>query len=361
MPSKVPPVSVVHAVEGVRGGLQRMSQRMVPGPIALLELIMGSMVTQAIHVAATLGIADLLASGPLPAAEIALRVDADPDGTYRLLRLLASYSIFAEDKDGRFALTPMAQGLRSDVPMSMRNLALLLGHPLHWEDWGHLLSAIQTGEPVLPKLRGMGGYEFLAANPDFAAVFEGGMGNLSDLETEALAASYDYARFGTIVDVFGGRGTLLAAILKRARKSRGILADPRAQMLKAAEFLQEEGVADRCAIENAGPFDKPPSGGDLYVLKHIVHEWPRDQAVEILKNVRASIGASGTLLLIEFVVPPGRKRHPAKLVDLWLMILMGGRERTREQYAELLDSAGFRLTRVIDTAASVGLIEARPV
>jgi hypothetical protein len=338
-----------------------MNQLMVPGSIALLELIMGSMITQAIHVAAELGIADVLGDGPLTAEELARRVNTDPEATYRLLRMLASYSIFAEQKDGRFKLTPMADALRSDSPMSVRGMALLLGGPIHWEDWGNLITSVRTGEPVLPKLRGMGAYEYLEANPEFAEVFNSGMGSLSDLETEPTVAAYDFSRFNTIVDVFGGRGTLLAAILKRAKNSRGILVDERAEKLGASAFFQEAGVAERCTVDTTGLFESPPSGGDAYILKHIVHEWPESKALEILKNVRGAISDSGRLLLMEFVLPEGKTQHPGRLVDLWLMLLIGGKERTSAQYAELLASAGFRLTRVIGTASSVAIIEARPV
>lgn len=336
------------------------AQAEAPPFAVLLERIMGSMLTQAIYVAAKLEIADILAGGPLPAEEIAQRADADPDATYRLLRLLASYSIFGQQSDGRFALTPMADALREDSPVSMRGMALLLGHPVHWADWSHLAMAVQTGEPVLPKLHGVGGYEFLAANPEFAVVFEGGMGNLSKLETEPIAAGYDFSRFRTIVDVFGGQGALLAAILARAPGTRGILADWRTGALKAAEFLRNAGVANRCTIETTDFFAKPPGGGDAYILKHIVHEWPEAQSLEILSNVRDVMAKDGKLLLIEFVLPDGPEQHPGKLVDLWLMILMGGRERTAAQYATLLGNAGFRLSRVIPTASAAAIIEAVP-
>jgi O-methyltransferase domain/Dimerisation domain len=348
MPSNVPPAGEVQAVDGV------------PAPFAVLQLIMGSMVTQAISVAAKLKFADILSDGPLPAVEIARLAGADADATDRLLRTLSSFSIFTEHEDGQFALTPMAAALRSDVPMSMRGMALLLGHPLHWEDWGHLIDSIETGEPVLPKLRGMNGYEYLAANPEFAAVFEGGMGTLSDLETEPIADAYDYSQFNTIIDVFGGKGSLLAAILKRAENSRGILVDERAQHLGAAEFFEESGIGQRCSVDATNLFATPPSGGDLYILKHIVHEWPESQALEILQRVREAMSADSKLLLIEFVLPEGNIPHPGRLVDLWLMILMGGRERTAAQYASLLEKAGFRLNRVLDTASGASLVEALP-
>jgi hypothetical protein len=358
---KVPPARLVRAVEAVRARWQRIGQRMVPGPIALLELSMAAMITQAIHVAARFGFADLLTEGSLPAAEIAERAGTDPDSTHRLLRLLASYSIFAQEKDGRFRLTPMASALRRDVPGSMREIALLVGDPVEREHWSHLVSAVRTGDPVIPTLRGMGGYEFLAANPDFAEVFEGGMGNLSKLETDPIIAAYDFSRYHTVVDVFGGGGALLAAILGQAERSRGVLVDARAEKLGAEKVFQEAGVAERATVDLTALFDPPPAGGDAYLMKHILHEWPEATALDLLRNVRSVIGETGRLLVLEFIVPEGNGQHPAKLVDLWLMVLMGGKERTAAEYADLLQRAGFRLDRVVGTASALSIIEAVPV
>ncbi|TMQ91584.1 hydroxyneurosporene methyltransferase [Actinomadura soli] len=322
---------------------------------------MGSMVTQAVHVAARLDLPEILAAGPLPAAEIARRAQADPDATYRLLRLLAGYSIFAERPDGMFESTPMAAALRADTPMNMRDMALLLGGPEHWEDWGHLVDAVRTGEPVPPKLRGMGIYDYLAANPGFAQVFVGAMGNLSEVETQPILDAYDFTRYDTIVDVYGGGGSLLAAVLGAAPKSRGVLVDERANDMGAQAIFERAGVADRYSIDGTALFERPPAGGDAYILKHIVHEWSEAKALELLTNVRASINEDGRLLVMEFVVPEGPERHPGKLVDLWLLLLIGGRERTEAQYADLFTKAGFELTQVVGTASAVSIIEGRPV
>ncbi|HEY7486212.1 MAG TPA: methyltransferase [Streptosporangiaceae bacterium] len=358
--AKVPPARVVRAVEGTRAKIQRLNQLIVPAPLALVEMILGSMITQGIYVAAELGIADAIGDESLTAEEIARRVGADPEATYRLLRMLASYSIFAEGDDGRFELTPMAEALREDAPISMRGIARLMGHPTHWEDWAHLVDSIRTGEPSLPKLRGMGAFEYLAANPEYGAIFNAGMGNLSALETDPVAAAYDFSGCGTIVDVGGGGGALLAAILQRVGDARGILFDERAVASGAEATLKEAGVAERCSIEGGGLFDPVPPGGDAYLLKHIVHDWPEPKALEILRNVREGIAPDGRLLLMEFVIPDGKTQHIGKLVDLWLLLLVGGRDRTRAQYSELLSKAGFRLDRVVQTAAPVSIIEARP-
>ncbi|MEU0163648.1 methyltransferase [Streptomyces sp. NPDC006261] len=332
-------------------------------PFALLELTMGSMVTQAIHVAARLGIAETLQDGPLKPLEIAERVGANEEGLDRLLRLLASHHIFEGNQDGTYALTPMGDALRADHPLTMRDIAVLMGHPIHWEDWGHLLDSVVTGEPSLPKLRGVGAFEYLEQNPEYGEVFIKGMGNMSDTETAPVVASYDFSQFGTVVDFCGGRGGLLSGILQSAPKTRGILSDPRVEGNGAAEFLAGQGVADRSTTHAGGLFDAVVEGGDAYVLKHIVHDWPEDRVLEILRNVRAAIKPGGKLLLVEMVIPEDEPNapHSGKLVDLWLLLLVGGKERTATQYADLLARAGFELERVVPTGSPVSIVEATPV
>jgi hypothetical protein len=333
---------------------------MAPPPFALLELAMGSMVTQAIYVAAELRFAEALVDGPLHPADLAQKVGAHEEAVARVLRLLATQGIFEGQEDGTYALTPMADALRADHPMSMRDIAVLMGHPIHWEDWGNFLETVRTGEPGLPKLRGMGAFEYLEQNPEYGAVFINGMGSMSNTETFPVAAAYDFTQFGTVVDFCGGQGGLLAGILQSAPDAKGILADPRVAGNGAVEFLASQGVAERVTTHDGGLFDPVVTGGDAYVLKHIVHDWPEDKALEILRNVRAAIPEHGKLLLVEMVPTEDNEPHSAKLVDLWLMLLVGGKERTKAQYADLLSRAGFKLERVVETAAAVSVIEAVP-
>jgi hypothetical protein len=327
---------------------------------ALLDLIQGSVITQALHAAASLGIADILSGGPLAAGEIAEKAGADPAATYRLLRALSGYSVFAERPDGRFELTPMADALRTDAPGSMRGIALLMGHPLLWEDFGHLVSSVRTGEANMPVLRGMPAYDFLMSQPEYAAVFFEGMGSLSGPETETVVAAYDFSRFGTIVDVGGGRGGLLAGILQRAGGSRGVLFDAPHATGEAGPVLAAAGVADRCTIENGSYFEGVPAGGDAYLLKHTLHDFSEDQCAAVLKNIRDAINPGGSLFVIEYVLRGNNERHIGNIIDLWLMLLLGAKERTAEQYTELLSGAGFTLSRVIPTTSPVSIIEAVP-
>lgn len=327
----------------------------------LLGLVTGAFAAQAVYVAAELDLAGLLAETPRTAAELAKLAGAETDGVYRVLRVLAGFGLFTARPDGAFELTAEGRRLCDGEPDSLRGLARLVGHPICWEDWGHLADAVRTGEPVLPKLRGMGGYEFLAANPEYAGIFEGGMGDLSRPETDPIVAAYDFSGFHTIVDVFGGRGNLLAAVLQRAPGARGVLADPRAEMLGAAAMFDEAGLSSRFRAVPAGPFDPLPQGGDLYMMKHLVHEWPQDQSLQLLRNLRATVDEHARVLLMEYVVPKDAWLHLSTIIDLWLMILMGGKERTEAEYAQLLGQAGFRLERVVPTGAPVSIIEARPL
>lgn len=360
---ELPPPSAVRSLEKQRAQLQQQAREMAPPPFALLELIMGSMVTQALHATAELRVAEALADGPLGAEEIAGRVGASPDALGRVLRLLASHGVFTGHPDGTYGLAPMGEALRADHPMTMRDIALLMGHPIHWEDWGDFLETVVTGEPSLPKRRGMSAFEYLESNPEYGAVFINGMGNMSATETDPVVAAYDFSGFGTVMDFCGGRGGLLAGILRQAPETWGILYDPRVGGNGAAEFLAEQGVADRCTTVAGDLFDPVPAdaGADAYVLKHIVHDWSDEDVLKILRNIRAAARPGGKLLLVEMVVPEqGDEPHSGKLVDLWLMLLVGGRERTASQYADLLSRAGFRLERIVETASAVSVVEAVP-
>jgi O-methyltransferase domain/Dimerisation domain len=328
---------------------------------SLLDLIQGSVITQAISVAAKLGIADVLGDGPLPAEEIAKRVGSDPVATYRLLRTLSGYSVFAVASDGRFGLTPIADALRDNAPDSMRSMAMLMGHPLLWEDWGHLLSSVQTGEANLPKLRGMGAFDYFMANPEYAAVFSGAFRGLSETETDPVLAAYDFSQFGTIVDVMGGRGTLLAGILAQAPNSRGVLYDSEQATADSPALFDAAGVGERVTIENGGHFDKLPVGGDAYVLKHTLHDFVEPDCLTILKNVREAIAPDGKMLVIEYVLNGNNERHLGNIIDLWLLLMLGAQERTLPQYTELFAKAGLKVARTIPTTLPISIIEAVPV
>lgn len=323
-------------------------------PAAMLDLLMGAVVSQAVAVAAKLGIADVLADGPRTAEEIAGRVDADLDGVDRLLRTLAGHGVFRADGTGRYELTPLAKTLRSDVAASLRSYATYLGAAEPREYWSHLIDAVRTGGPVIEQIRGMDTWTYFEQNRELAELFNDAMTGLSDYAREPVVEAYDFTRFRTIVDVAGGHGALLAAILARAPEASGVLFD-QPSVTADAEL---GAVRDRCTVESGSFFEKIPPGGDAYVLKSIIHDWQDDEAVAILRNVRAAINPDGTLLLVEAVLPEGNEAHPARVGDLVMLLTVGGRERTEAQYRNLLSLAGFTLVRVVPTATMFSIIEA---
>lgn len=318
---------------------------------------MNAWVAQAITSAADLGVADVLASGPLSGDQLADRIGADGDALRRLMRALIGIGIFRQLSDGRYALTPLADTLRTDAPGSMSGMARWVGSPQHREHWSQLTDAIRTGKAVVPELRGKPAFEYLADEAELAEIFNTAMTNVSEFATVPLTAAYDFGAFDTIVDVGGGHGRLLAAILETAPNSRGVLFDLPEVVAGAPALLRKHGVEDRVRIEEGSFFDSAPQGGDAYVLKNVIHDWPEDDAVRILKNVRASARAGARLLLCEFVIPEHDRDFHGKWVDLEMLVVAGARERTADEYGRLFDQAGFRLNRVVETVSPLSIIE----
>ena len=255
----------------------------------------------------------------------------------------------------------MADALRDSAPDSMRGMAILMGHPLLWEEWAHLFNSVQTGEANLPQLRGMGAQDFFQANPQYAAVFFRAFGQLSATETDRVLAAYDFSQFGTIVDVGGGRGALLAKILSQVPGSRGVLYDSEQVTTDAPSVFGAAGVGARVTIENGSYFDKLPADGDAYVLKHVIHDFVEADCLTILKNVREAIAPGGKMLVIEYVVSGNNERHLGNIIDLWLLLMLGAKERTLREYTELFAKAGLKVTGMIPTTAPMSIIEAVPI
>jgi DNA-binding transcriptional ArsR family regulator len=358
--SKVPPAKLVRVVEWTRHYLYRLNQRLTPAPAAIFEMILAGWTSQAITVVAQLGVADALADGPLPIDELAARVDADADALRRLLRALISRGIFRERRDGRYELNSLSDTLRSDAPVSMKSAARFYGSQEQRERWTQLVNSIRTGHAVVAALRGKESFEYFAENPELAALFNQTMTSISELTDATVVAGYDFSVYPTIVDVGGGHGPLLATILAAAPASRGVLSDLSTVVADAPNLLRERDVADRVRIEEGSFFDSVPRGGDAYVLKNIIHDWPDEKAVQILRNVRAAADPQATLLLVELVIPRHNRDFPGKWADLEMMLNLGARERTAAEYRDLLSQAGFRITRVVQTASPLSVVEARP-
>ncbi len=357
---KIPPAIVARIVERFRHHLDRLHQRSAPASAAMFEMVLGAWVAQAINVAADLGIADALVDRPLPLADLADRVGADPDALRRLMRALIGRGIFRQRRDGRYDLTAMAETLRSDAPFSMRGYARLLGSPQHREHWSLLGESVRSGKAILPQLRGKDAFDYLRDEPELAKLFNDAMTGLDGLAAITVVAGYSFDPYRTIVDVGGGHGGLLSTILAATPNARGVLYDLPEVVAGASELLSRCGVEDRVRVEGGSFFDSVPSGGDAYVLKNVIHDWPDEQAVAILRNVRAAAGPDATVLLVETVLPGHDRDFAGKWVDLEMLLLANGRERDAAECRELLRRAGFRMTRVVHTASPFSVVEATP-
>jgi hypothetical protein len=325
----------------------------------MIELILASWVSQAIQAAAQLRVADALAAGPLPLDVLAQRVGADPDALGRLLRALIGRGIFRQNRDGRYELNSLAETLRDDAPESMAAAARYYGSFQHREHWSMLVDSISTGQASVPRLRGKEFFDYLDDEPELALLFNETMTSISLLSEQSVVAAYPFGRDSTIVDVGGGHGRLLASILAATPDARGVLYDLPQVVADAPALLERAGVAERVHIDAGSFFEKVPAGGDLYVLKHIVHDWPDEQAGDILRNVRSAAGSDTRILLVEMVIPEHHRDFLGKWGDLEMLLCGNGRERTKDEYRDLLRRSGLEMTRVLQTASPYSLVEAK--
>ena len=280
------------------------------------RLIVGFQVSQSIHVAATLGVADLLADGPRTSDELAVATNAHAGSLYRLLRALSSVGVFYEDDGRRFSLTPMGALLRSDVPGSLRGWAMHVGRPYFQEAWSHLEHSVRTGDNAFQHVHGTDVWAYRAERPDESAIFDLAMESLTSASNRALLDAYDFGRFGSVVDVGGGNGALLAALLGEFPEMRGVLLDQPHVVANAAAVLERAGVADRCEIVGGSFFDEVPTGGDAYTLKSIIHDYEDERAMAILRVCRRAMAADATLFLIDRIVGPPNEDPRTKFSDL---------------------------------------------
>jgi SAM-dependent methyltransferase len=321
------------------------------------RLVDGYQVSQAIHVAAALGIADLLADASRTSDELAAATGTHPPTLYRLLRALASVGVLHE-LDGRaFELTPLGQPLRSEVPDSIAGWASFIGRPYYWQAWPGLLHSVRTGENAFRHVHGTDVWAYRSTHPDESAVFDRAMTSLSRRANAALLAAYDFGRFRTVVDVGGGNGALLVAVLAANPAVQGVLFDQPHVVSGAASLLERAGVADRCRTVGGSFFESVPEGADAYMLRAVIHDWDDDASIRILTVVRRALAEDGRVLIVERVIAPANEGRDAKFSDLNMLVGPGGRERTREEFAALLESSGWRLARVVE-AGSFCVIEA---
>jgi O-methyltransferase domain/Dimerisation domain len=329
-----------------------------PPQFAMLQMITGFWVSRAIYVAAKLGLADMVKDRPKTADELARLTGTHAPSLYRVLRALASVGVFADDGQGRFAQTPLSETLRGDTPGSLRAMAMVELGQEHFPAWGNLMHSVKTGEIAFDKLFKQNAWEYYAQNPEAASNFNKEMKGLTEMINLAVLSACDFSGVNKVVDVAGGTGGLISAILNTNPQMRGVLFDLPHVIAEAGPLLNAAGVRDRCETASGDFFESVPAGGDAYVMKWIIHDWDDAKSTAILENVSEAMNENGKLLLIETVVPEGNHPDLSKFLDLNMMVMTGGRERTEVEFNSLLAASGFELRRVIHTASPVCVIEA---
>ena len=334
-----------------------------PDPQAIqhiYQIATGYMLSAALGVAAELGVADQLAQGPRSAAELAKKSGVNEDALYRLLRALSAAGVFTENASRIFALTPSAGLLRAGVPGSVRDMVLWICGAFHFRVYAEMMHSVRTGDTLGERVMGMPVFEYLEKDPDLSARFNDAMTNLSAGVGPAVLHAYDFTGIDVLVDVAGGHGMILASILREYPKMRGILFDME-HVLAGATALDALGVRNRSETAAGNFFEAVPAGGDAYLMKHIIHDWNDERAGVILKNIRTALEGKprGRLILIEGVLKPGNEPDLSKLIDLEMLLLPGGRERTEAEFADLLARHGFQLTRVVPTQSPLSVVEGK--
>ena len=324
----------------------------------LVRLINGFQISQALHVAASLAVADHLKDGPKSAAVLARACDAHPRSLYRLLRALAAVGVFHENDDMEFSLTPVGFCLTSNAVGTRRNWARYIGRQGAWHAWGNLLHSIKSGEGAYPVTHGMDAWSYRQQHPEEQAIFDSAMTANSLSHARAVLEAYDFKTFPRIVDIGGGQGLLLREILLACPASRGVLFD-QPQVVASTTLMTTPGLENRVETFAGSFFDAIPPGADAYVMKVILHDWDDDKAIEILRSCSRAMSPTATLVVIERVIGPPNQIPEAKFSDLNMLVSHGALERTREEFDDLLAKGGFWLDRVIPTRSPLSVIVGR--
>ena len=324
--------------------------------VQLVELSLGYLYSAALHTAARFGIADLLADGPRTARELATAAGVDGAYLYRLLRFLATRGVFHEDGTGRFRLTPLAEPLRTGVERSLRDYVLARGEDIFWNSAARLDEAVRTGSTAFEGLYGMPFYDYVAADPRRGAAFNASMAAFSESLSNDVADALDLTGAVSAVDVGGGRGGLLRAVLRRNPRLTGTLFD--LEPVVAGHVLDVPELAGRWRVEAGDFFASVPCGADAYLLKHVLASWPDEECVRILAACRGAMPAHGRLFVVNALIPEGNGPHPGKTIDMIMMTVLNGRGRTRREYEALLTRAGFSVVRVREVSPHASVLEA---
>lgn len=326
----------------------------------LKKIIYGFSMSQCVYAAAALGIADCLKDSPMTCAELASITSSHPDTLRRLLRALADIGILREDERGRFSLTQLGGLLRADAEGSMKAEILHMLHPSLWGSWGQLLQSVKSGKAAFPEIFGKDAWKYRSENPEAGSAFEKMAAEKSKLEVDIILQHLDLSNVGKVIDVGGGNGALIANILSNNKDLHGVLFDQPEVLAGADDLLEAAGAADRCRVIGGDFLNEIPKGGDLYLLKSVIHNWDDENALAILRNCRKAISSNARIVLLEYVLD---SKSPSDIIimDLHMLVLHGGKERTSSEFGSLLDASGFRLKNILTTSCGISLIEGIPV
>jgi hypothetical protein len=330
-----------------------------PAHVGVMQLLTGPYIAGAVSCLAQMGIPDLVEAGPKSAKELASQIGADPEALHRLMRATASVGVLSEGPDGKFSETPMSAVLRSNGKPSLRALAMMGGREWHGRGWSQLEYCVRTGKQALEQVYGTPIFEYFKQHPDEGQIFNDAMTSISTGDSPAVVDAYSFEGIHSIVDVGGGHGLLLATILARNPRMKGILYDE-SHVVEGAKNGPLKPVMERCTLASGDMFSSVPAAADAYIMKHIIHDWPDESCIKILKACRKGVHPGGKLLVVDDVIQPGNDFYPGKFLDLQMLIFPGGKERTEKQFRELFAAGGWKWSRVVPTATPICIVEGIP-
>lgn len=325
----------------------------------LREMIMGGWLAQSIYIIAELGIADQIQNGIQSIEVLSQKLNVHAPSLYRIMRVGVNYGLFSETQDGHFELTNLSQYLLSDAPISLKSMASYFGRPWHREVWSHLMYTIQTGEPAFPQVHKEEFFDYLVQHPEEERLFQNTMINYSQYHIPCILKNYDFSKFNSVADIGAGYGWLLAGILEKYPKLKGIYFDLPSNLDNAKKFLNDKGLISRCKMVTGDFFTSVPSNADMYLLKLVLHDWSDIQCQTILKNIRKAIPNNGRLLIIDMAIP-SNNIQPGILLDIEILAILPGKERTEKEVEEMLTMSQFKLNKIINTGYDFSIIEAIP-
>ena len=334
------------------------SHHALPPHAQVIQMAMSYTVSRAVFACAKLGVADLLAKGPRRSDELAANCGAHPGAMFRLLRAAASLGVFTEVSPRTFALTPTGEALKTGAPGAARSTVMAIAGDWAWRSWGEVEHSMRTGETGAEKALGMGVFDYLGKHPEEASLFNDAMIGVHGAEPAAVAKAYDFSGLKTLVDIGGGTGNLIAAILAATPGLKGLIYDLPHVAAAARDRLSGLKLSGRCDVAGGSFFESVPAG-DAYIMSHIIHDWDEARCLKILGNCRKA-NPRAKVLIVEMVIPPGDAPHPGKMLDLMMLVAPGGMERSEEEYAALLAKAGYGMTRVVPTESAVSVVEGTP-